>query len=116
MGGVGVAGGQLGQGHLLAAGEQEREPAVDRQRAQRRHDRRDPEDVTRNAVDHAQHEAEADAEGHRRRRTSSMLGEELGDDERDQPDDRLDRQVDVAGDDDDRLADGRDGDDRGEHA
>ena len=43
-----------------------------------------------------------------------MRLEDIGDDVGDQPDRRLDREVDVAGDDDERLADGRDGDDRGE--
>ena len=100
----------------MAAGDQVVDAAEDAQRAQRGDDRRDPEDRDDDAVDHPEDEADARCPNSDRRGRVEQRGARATtrDAVGDQPDRRLDRQVDVAGDDHERLADGRDGDDRRE--
>ena len=74
-----------------------------------------PEERDEHAVDHAEDEPEGDPGGDRARRVEDVPRQEVGDDEGDEPDDGFDRQVDVASDDHERLADGGDADDRRHH-
>ena len=100
----------------MAAGDEEVDAAEDAERPERRHDRRHPQDRDDEAVDHAEDQAEADPERRwRPGRVERVLLEHDRDAVGDQPDRRLDREVDVAGDDHDGLADRGDRRDRGEH-
>ena len=71
VGGVGEARRQAGQRDLVAARDQVVDAAEDAQRAEGRDDRRDPQDRDDEAVDHPEHEPDADPEQDRaaRRRT-----------------------------------------------
>src|SRR2546428_675718 len=96
----------------LRARELDERDAVDRERAERRDDGRDAPEGDDRAVDCAERAAERDREGEGEgRRQTGVVGEERPHEICDQPDDRADREVDVPGQDDERLADSDDGDD-----
>ena len=107
-------GGRPASGTWWLPGDEVVDAAEDAQRAERRDDRRDPQDRDDEPVDHAQEQADADPEQDRAGRTEQLLLERAGDAVGDQPHHRLDREVDVPGDDDERLADRGHGHDRGE--
>ena len=99
---------------LVAARDQVVDAPEDAEGAQRRDDRRHLEHGHEEAVHHAQPEADRDPHEDGTRTIEEVALEGDRDAVGDQAHHRLDREVDVAGDHDERLADGGHGDDRGE--
>src|SRR4051795_6030186 len=98
---------------LAAIGPQEREAAVRVEHAQRHDERRHLPPGGEEAVEQPAGRAHRDREHeHERQRHAGVLGEQVAGEEGGEPDDRADRQVDVARDDHERLADGEDREDR----
>ena len=112
---IGEPGRESGQRHLVAAGDEVVDAPEDAERPEGRHDRRHVEHRDEDAVDHAQPEADREAEDDGRPRAKRVRLEGDRNAVGDQPHRRLDREVDVARDDDERLADGGHRGDRGEH-
>src|SRR3954469_14210706 len=99
--------------HLTAVRPQEREAAERVERAQRDDERGHLPERHEDAVEHAAGGAEEDAEQHDDNdRHARVRGQEVAGHEGGEPEHRADRQVDVAGDDDERLAGGEDREDR----
>src|SRR4051794_20731817 len=98
---------------LAAIGPQEREAAERVERAQRHDERRHLAPSGEEAVEQPAGGAHRDRQQeHQRQRHAGVLGEQVAGEEGGEPDDRADRQVDVARDDHERLADGEDREDR----
>src|SRR5829696_1386140 len=98
---------------LAPVGPQEREAAERVERAERHHQRGHLAPGGEDPVEQPAGGAQAHSEDeHQRQRHARVAGEQVAGHERGEPDDRADRQVDVARDDHQRLADGEDREDR----